>query len=332
VKHRLLGASGLPVSQLGLGTMTFGSGADAVAAGRSLDCFLDAGGTLVDTADIYGGGVSESMLGRLLGPRRQRVVLATKVMGAMGTAPLERGLSRRHVLEGVDASLRRLRTDWIDLYQVHFWDEIVPIDETLAALDACVRAGKVRYLGASNFGGWQLALASERQRAAGYARFVALQNEYSLVERGSEREALPAARALGVGLLPWSPLAGGALSGKYGADAPPPADSRGVASPDFIAVRLTARTRVVLGELERIARASGRTVAQAALNWVLHAPGVTAPLVGARTAAQLQESLGALDWALGDDDRAVLDAASAPHLGYPERTEWSARHPDVEGE
>ena len=132
------------------------------------------------------------MLGRLLGPRRQRVVLATKVLGAMGPAPLERGLSRRHVLEGLDASLRRLRTDWIDLYQVHFWDEVVPIDETLDALDACVRAGKVRYLGASNYGGWQLALACERQRAAGLARFVALQNEYSLVERGSEREALPA--------------------------------------------------------------------------------------------------------------------------------------------
>jgi aryl-alcohol dehydrogenase-like predicted oxidoreductase len=331
VKHRLLGASGLPVSQLGLGTMTFGSGADAVAAGRILDCFLDAGGTLVDTADIYGAGVAEAMLGRLLGPRRQRVVLATKVLGAMGPAPLERGLSRRHVLEALDASLRRLHTDWIDLYQVHFWDEVVPIDETLDALDAGVRAGKVRYLGASNYGGWQLALACERQRAAGLARFVALQNEYSLVERGSEREALPAARALGVGLLAWSPLAGGALSGKYRSDAAPPPDSRGAARPEFLAARLTPRAHVVLGELERIARAHGRTVAQAALNWVLHAPAVAAPLVGARTAAQLEESLGALDWALGDDDRTVLDAASAPHLGYPERTEWTARHPDLDG-
>src|SRR4051812_8339958 len=247
--------------------MTFGSGDDAVAAGRILDCFLDAGGTLVDTADIYGAGVSETMLGRLLGPRRQRVVLATKVMGAMGTAPLERGLSRRHVLEGVDASLRRLRTDWIDLYQVHFWDEVVPIDETLAALDACVQAGEVRYLGASNYCGWQLALAAQRQRAAGYARCAALQNEYSLVERGSEREALPAARALGVGLLAWSPLAGGALSGKYRPGAGPPADSRGAESPDFLTPRLTARTYAVLDALERIAQAQQRTVAQAALNW-----------------------------------------------------------------
>lgn len=331
MKHRLLGASGLPVSELGLGTMTFGAGADATAAGRILDRFLDAGGTLIDTADVYGHGTAEAMLGRLLGPRRSRVVLATKVLGPMGPAPLDRGLSRRHVLEAVDASLRRLRTDWIDLYQVHFWDEVVPIDETLAALDACVRAGKVRYVGASNYGGWQLALAVERQRAAGYARFVSLQNEYSLVERGSEREALPAAAALGVGLLAWSPLAGGALTGKYRADAPPPPGSRGAEWADFLAPRLGPRTYTLLAELARVAEGNGCTLAQVALNWVLHAPGVAAPLIGARTPAQLEESLGALGWRLRDAERAALDAASAPPLGYPERTEWSARHPDLDG-
>jgi aryl-alcohol dehydrogenase-like predicted oxidoreductase len=330
MKHRLLGASGLPVSQLGLGTMTFGASADAAAAGRILDRFLDAGGSLIDTADVYGDGEAESMLGRLLGPRRGRAVLATKVLGAMGPAPLDRGLSRRHILDAVDASLRRLGTDWIDLYQVHCWDEVVPIDETLAALDACVQSGKVRYLGASNYGGWQLALAVERQRAAGQARFVSLQNEYSLVQRGSEREALPAARALGVGLLAWSPLGGGALSGKYRPGEPPPAGSRGAEWADFVAPRLAGNADSVLAELRRIAAARGRSVAQVALNWVLDAPGVVAPLVGARTPDQLEDSLGALGWTLDPTERAALDAASAPTLGYPERTEWTARHPDLD--
>ncbi len=331
MKYRLLGASGLPVSQLGLGTMTFGTSANAAAAGRIVDRFLDAGGTLIDTADVYGSGAAEALLGRLLGPRRPRVVLATKVLGAMGPAPLDRGLSRRHILDAVEASLRRLRTDWIDLYQVHFWDEVVPLDETLAALDACVQAGKVRYLGASNYAGWQLALAVERQRAAGYARFVSLQNEYSLVERGSEREALPAARALGVGLLAWSPLAGGALSGKYRPGQPAPPGSRGAEWPDFLAPRLAPRTHAVLAELERLARAAGRSPVQVALRWVLDAPGVVAPLVGVRTADQLTEALGALDWHLSAAERTALDAVSAPLLGYPERTEWTARHPDLEG-
>jgi aryl-alcohol dehydrogenase-like predicted oxidoreductase len=286
---------------------------------------LETGGNFVDTADVYGGGASEAILGRVFAERsglRDEVVLATKFRMKAGTAPNDVGGSRRHIRTAIEGSLRRLQTDWVDLYQIHAWDPHTPVEETLQTLDDLVREGKVRYLGASNYTAWQLTQAVERSKARGWEPFVALQPQYSLVCRDIERELLPYCHTEGLAVLPWSPLGGGLLTGKYRRGERPASDTRGGddTSPSGLLVRMRLddeRTDAVVETVRKVAAAVGRGPAQVALRWVLDRPGMTAPILGARTLAQLDDNLGALGWSLNEEHRQDLDAASAIPLGYP---------------
>jgi aryl-alcohol dehydrogenase-like predicted oxidoreductase len=314
MEYVTLGRSGLVVSRLCLGTMTFGREADEAASRAMVDRFVDAGGNFVDTADVYTHGVSEEITGRAIAGRRDEIVLATKVRWAMGNGPNDIGLSRRHVIAACDASLRRLGTDWIDLYQLHMWDDLTPIEETLSALSDLVRQGKVRYVGASNFVGWHLMRAELAAAAGGFERLVSLQPQYSLVERGLEREIGPAAQALGLGLIPWAPLAQGMLTGKYDRAAGPASGTR-IAEADAAAVETWERRNVernwrIVDAVLEVAAEAGRTPAQVAVNWLLTRPGVAAPIVGARRVEQLEDSLGAVDWRLSPNHLERLDAVS----------------------
>ncbi len=328
VKQRHLGRSGLVVSRLALGTMTWGRETDEDDAAAQLVSFRDAGGTLVDTADTYAGGRSEQVLGRLLAEvvPREEVLLATKAYGVVGPGPMGRGTSRGHLLQALDASLQRLRTDHVDLWQLHAWDPVTPWEEAMAALDTAVASGRVRYAGVSNYCGWQLAATASWQRAwPGRAPLVGNQVEYSLLQRGVEREVVPAALELGVGLLPWSPLGRGVLTGKYRAGAP--ADSRGATDHyrDFVAPYLEPSARSVVDAVVTAADGLGVSPVAVALAWVRDRPGVVAPIVGARSVAQLQASLAAEQVVLPEVVRRALDDVSAPELGYPETTpRWSS--------
>ncbi len=321
---RPLGNSGLYVTELCLGVMTFGmDGAEDVKA-KVLDTYLDAGGNFIDTADTYGRGVSEEILGRLIKSRgiRDKLVIATKVRAPMSDSPIDRGLSRRHIMDGVDASLKRLQTDYIDLYQTHFWDEFTPIEETMSALDAIVRAGKVRYVGASNVAGWQLSKANGIAEREGTIRYTCLQPEYSLISRDIERELIPACLDGGIGVIPYSPLGGGLLSGKYSFGQDPPSGSRGerAAQTGMAAQwqsRMSERNFKILDTLKEVAGEAGKSLTQVALRWIADKPGVTAPIVGASSPEQLSENLGAIGWKLDDAQRTKLDEASAVDLGYP---------------
>jgi len=332
VKQRHLGRSGLVVSRLALGTMTWGRDTDEDDAAAQLVAFREAGGTLVDTADIYGEGESERVLGRLLGDvvPREEILLATKAHGVTGPTPMQRGTSRGALLAALDASLRRLQVDHVDLWQLHAWDPVTPWEESLAALDTAVSSGRVRYAGVSNFSGWQLGATAAHQRAwPGRSPLVSDQVEYSLLQRGVEREVVPAALALGVGLLPWSPLGRGVLTGKYRGGSP--ADSRGASDryAGFIAPYLDDEARSVVDAVVTAADGLGDSPVAVALAWVRDRPGVVAPVVGARTAAQLRGSLAAEGVELPGEIRAALDDVSAPGTGYPETAaRWSC--PDLE--
>jgi aryl-alcohol dehydrogenase-like predicted oxidoreductase len=322
VELRQLGGTGTRVSELCLGAMTFGRETAEEDSAQILDRYLDAGGNFVDTANTYHRGASEAILGRLLANgRRERVVLATKCRMAMGPGPNDQGASRRVIREQVEASLRRLRTDWIDLYQIHCWDRTTPLTETLSTLDDLVREGKVRYVGASNYTGWQLATALGVAREHGWEPYVSLQPQYSLVTRDIERELLPLAQYAGLAVLPWSPLGGGMLSGKYRpGEAPPPETRASDSTPSSFLMRqrlAEERNFAVTRAVADLADDLGRSMAQVALNWVLHRPGVTAPILGARTVAQIEDNLGVLGWRLDDDALARLDEASALERGYP---------------
>lgn len=321
MEHRRLGRSGLVVSRLALGTMTWGVDTDEDAARAQLAAFRDAGGTLVDTAGGYGGGRSEQILGRLLaGGGRDDLVIATTA-GPGGTGPLGRGASRRRLLDALDASLARLRTDRVDLWQAHAWDAGTPPEETLAALDTAVASGRAHYVGVSDYSGWQTAAAATWQQAVpGRAPLVSTQVEYSLLQRGVEREVVPAALDAGIGLLPWSPLGRGVLTGKYRGGTP--ADSR-AASPlfeRFVAPYLDESAGHVVDAVLTAADGLGVSPIAVALAWVRDRPGVVAPVVGARTAAQLAGSLAAEEVELPAEILAALDDVSRPTLGYPERT------------
>jgi aryl-alcohol dehydrogenase-like predicted oxidoreductase len=322
MEYTTLGRSGVVVSRLCLGTMTFGREADEAASSAMVDRFLEAGGTFVDTADIYGSGLSEEITGRALAGRRDQVVLATKVRWAMGEGRNDIGLSRRHVIAACEASLRRLGTDWIDLYQLHMWDALTPIEETLSALTDLVRAGKVRYVGASNFAGWQLLSAELQAALHGFERLVSLQPQYSLVERGLEYEIGPAAQALGIGLIPWAPLAQGMLTGKYDRSAGGPAAGTRIAEADASAVETWERRGVernwrIVDVVREVAAEAGRTMSQVAINWLLTRPGDAAPIVGARHVGQLDDNLGAVGWRLTDAQRSRLDDVSSPPPVHP---------------
>ena len=316
---RRLGRTGVRVSDLCLGAMTFGREADEATSRAILDRFLDAGGNFVDTADVYSDGVSEEITGRALGAKRDHVVLATKVRFQAGPGPNDVGSSRRHIRLGVEASLRRLGTDWIDLYQLHCWDERTPLEETLSTLDDLVHEGKVRYVGASNFAAWQLADALGVAALHGWEPFASLQPEYSLVTRDIERELLPLCRAKGLAVLPWSPLAGGILTGKYRPNEDLPAGTRGgdTDEPITFTYRLDDRAWRVVDAVGKVAADVGKTSAQVALNWVWARSGVTAPIIGVRTLDQLDDNLAAVGWELDEEHRNALFWASAFPRGYP---------------
>ena len=328
VKQRHLGRSGLVVSRLALGTMTWGRDTDEDDAAAQLIAFREAGGTLVDTADVYVDGESERVLGRILADvvPRDEVLVATKAYGPTGPGVMQRGSSRGHLLSALDASLRRLGTDYVDLWQLHAWDTVTPWEETLAALDTAVASGRVRYAGVSNFGGWRMGTCASWQRAVpGRAPLVANQVEYSLLQRDIEREVVPGALELGIGLLPWSPLGRGVLTGKYRGGAP--ADSRAASEhfKAFVGRYADERSEAIVDAVLTAADGLGVSPVAVALAWVRDRPAVVAPIVGARTAAQLQASLDAEQVELPPEIRAALDDVSAPVLGYPETlTGWSS--------
>jgi len=300
--------------------MTWGRDTDEHEAREQLQAFIGAGGNLVDTADVYADGAAERLLGRLIAEdnRRESLVLATKSVSRPGT---ERRFdaSRRHLLASLDGSLRRLGVDYVDLWQMHAWDPWTPIDETLAAIDLAVTAGKVRYVGISNYAGWQLAhTATIQTQTPGSSAIVSSQVEYSLVQRGIEREVVPASEALGIGILPWSPLGRGVLTGKYRTGTP--AESRG-ANPTFatfVEPYLGDQSRRIVDAVCTAAQGLGAAPIEVALAWVRDQPGVVAPILGARTAAQLQAALASEKLELPEALRLALDDVSAPERGYPE--------------
>ena len=312
MQQRAVGASGLKVSSLGLGTMTWGRDTDEHEARDQLIAFAEAGGTLVDTAAGYADGASEQLLGSLIGDvmARDEVVIATKAGISRRGGSRQVDTSRGALLDGLDASLRRLGTDHVDLWQVHIWSDDVPLEETLSALDLAVSSGRASYVGISNYNGWQTSRAATLQEVAGRVRLVSTQVEYSLVNRRVEREVLPAAEALGLGVLPWSPLGRGVLTGKYRTGTP--SDSR-AASPvfaGFVEAYLDDHSRGIVEAVCRAADGLGWTPLEVALVWVRDSPGVTAPVVGARTAAQLKVALGSEDKVLPAEIRGALDDVS----------------------
>ncbi len=322
MEQRRLGRSGLVVSAFALGTMTWGRDTDEHEASDQLRAFLAAGGTLVDTAASYGNGAAEELLGTLVAAQvaRDEIVIATKAGIDRRTGERVIDTSRRALLAALDNSLARLGTDHVDLWQVHGWSPHTPLDETLSALEYAVSTGRARYAGISNYGGWQTARAATLlEHGGGVARLVSTQVEYSLLERGVEREVVPAAAAHGLGLLAWSPLGRGVLTGKYRTGVP--ADSR-AASPHFagfVDPYLGARSRSIVDAVVTAADGLGCSPIEVALAWVRDAPGVVAPILGARTAAQFHGALRAVDVVLPAEIRGALDDVSAPPIGYPER-------------
>ena len=324
----MLGGSGCAVSSLSLGTMTFGVEADETAAHAQLDRFLEAGGTLVDTADVYGDGRSEEIIGRWFASRppdlTEPVVLATKgrFLSSPSDAPNGAGLSARHLTRALDASLRRLGRDAVDLYQVHAYDPLTPLEETLRTLDGFVRAGKIRYWGLSNFTGWQLAKTVHLARALNATAPVTIQPQYSLLARETEWEIIPAALDAGLGVLPWSPLGGGWLSGKYRRDQRPAGATRLGENPnrgmEAYERRGTDRTWHVIDVVQKVAEDRGVPMADVAIAWVTARPGVSSTILGARTTSQLEANLRAAGLRLSPAETAALDAASDPHpADYP---------------
>ncbi|MGA5300435.1 aldo/keto reductase [Nucisporomicrobium flavum] len=326
MEYRNLGRSGCAVSSLCLGTMTFGAESDEKVSHAQLDRFVEAGGTFVDTADVYSKGESERIIGRWFASRgaevTDRVVLATKGRFPMAGDPNGVGLSARHLTRALDDSLGRLGVGSIDLYQAHSWDPVTPLEETLLTLDGFVKAGKIRYYGFSNFTGWQLTKAVHLARELRIAAPVTLQPQYSLLVREIEWEIVPAARDAGMGLLPWSPLGGGWLSGKYKRDQRPTGATRLGEDPgrgmEAWERRGTERTWEIIDAVQRIAEARGVSMAEVALAWVTDRPGVTSTILGARTVEQLETNLKAAGLHLDDAETAALDAASDLHAtDYP---------------
>ncbi len=325
--YRTLGTSGCSVSTLCLGTMTFGNETDEAGSHEQLDRFVEAGGTLVDTADVYTKGTSEEMIGRWLASRpadvRDRVVLATKGRFPMGEGPNDLGLSRRHLARALDDSLRRLGVEAVDLYQVHAWDPLTPVEETLSFLDDAVGAGKIHYVGLSNYTGWQVQKAVDVADFRGLARPVTLQPQYNLLVREIEWEIVPACLENGLGILPWSPLGGGWLTGKYSRNERPSGTTRLGENPDrgveaYDRRSVQQRTWDVVDAVRRVADERGVSMAQVALAWLVDRPAVTSVILGARTTAQLDDNLGAAGLHLTPEETALLDRASDPGAAdYP---------------
>jgi aryl-alcohol dehydrogenase-like predicted oxidoreductase len=327
MNYRYLGRTGLKVSELCLGAMTFGRETNEETSHRMLDRFVEAGGNFIDTANVYftpTQGISEEIIGRWLkGKARDDLIIATKVRFPMGEGPNDAGLSRKHILMAVEASLRRLSTDYIDLYQVHCWDRATPLEETLSTLDGLVQSGKVRYIGASNFSGWQLQKAIDVSQHMDWEPFVSLQAQYNLLLRNIELELIPVCENEGLGLLCYSPLRGGWLSGKYHRNM--------TQSPEETRVQLNEQkglpgswsehnnefTWSLLDTLFSLATETGKTPAQVAINWLLARPNNIVPIIGARTMEHLEDNLGAGGWLLSEGHMAQLSQASERPLSYP---------------
>ncbi len=316
--NRKLGRTGLQVSELCLGTMTFGWTTDESNAYRVLNAAFDNGINFIDTADIYSrwhpgnpGGVSETFIGNWMrGKLRDQLIIATKVRGRMGSGPNEEGLSQAHVLSGAEASLRRLRTDYIDLYQLHWPDDETPLEETFQALALLVRSGKVRYVGVSNFPGWKIVKSLWISEQNNLPRVVSVQPHYNLVWRSEfERELADLARVEGLGVIPYSPLQGGFLTGKYRLGQPPPKGARGEGN-DRMTRFLTERNMQLLDSMASIGSTHGKTMSQVAIAWLLSKPDITSPIVGANSVRQLEELLGAVDYDLSADEIKSLDELS----------------------
>jgi len=325
MRYRQLGSSGLRVSVLSMGTMTFGASGGFASVGftgldvarRQVDRCLEAGVNLIDTANVYSLGASEEIVGEVISGRRDQVLLATKARMPMGGGPNDAGLSRHHLVSQCEASLRRLGTDHIDLYQFHEWDGQTPLEETLAAADDLVRAGKVRYVGCSNYAGWQLMKALGIVDRRGLAPIVSQQIHYTLQAREAEYELLPIAVDQGLGVLVWSPLAGGLLSGKFRRGQADPEQSRHLSGWGEPPVDDQERLYDIVEVVVEVAKDRGVSPAQVALAWLLDRPAVTSLIVGARTEEQLADNLGAADLELGAEEQARLEAVSRPRLLYP---------------
>jgi aryl-alcohol dehydrogenase-like predicted oxidoreductase len=324
MEYRLLGATGVRVPKLCLGCWMFGTRTDEAESKRIVHGALDRGLSFLDTSNRYGrdpsgqygAGTSEEWIGRALRERgagaREGVILATKVFGAMGPGPNERGLSRLHVMQAVEDSLRRLQTDHVDLYYLHWPDPETPLDATARAMDDLVRSGKVRYWGTSNHPAWQVTRAHWLADRLGLHPPVAEQSPYSLLNRAAERELLPCARALGFAFNPYSPLAGGLLTGKYAPGEAPPADSRAAWNAGTARRAQEARLQRLVAGVAEVAAGLGRPPSQVALNWVAAQPGVTSPIIGPRTLEQLQDNAGALEWDLDEGTVAQLTRLADP--------------------
>jgi len=321
---RYLGKTGLRVSELCLGTMTLGRETSEEDSYKILDRYASVGGNFLDTADVYTRGRSEDIVGTWLqSQNRDDYVVATKVRFPMGEGPNDVGLSRKHIMAGVKESLRRLKTDYIDLYQVHAWDPRTPLEETLSTLNDLVREGLVRYIGASNFKGWQLQKAIDLSRQKGWESFVCLQPQYNLLCRATEYELIDVCENEGLGVIPWSPLRGGWLSGKFTREMAKPLENTRIAEAAEKGYSETWDkynndfTWNLLDELKDVAKEAEKTPAQVAINWLLQSRGVTAPIIGARTMEQLEANLGAAGWALNVEQKARLDKASELFVSYP---------------
>ena len=326
MRYRTLGSTGTVVSAQCLGTMTFGKESGEEVSHAQLDRFVEAGGNFLDTADVYSGGRAEEIVGDWLATRagvRDQLVIATKGRFPMGPGPNDAGLTRVHLSRALDASLRRLGIETVDLYQAHAWDPLTPLEETLGFFDEAVRAGKIRYAGVSNFLGWQLQKAALLTQFRGLAPIVTLQPQYNLLVRDIEFELVDVCRSENIGILPWSPLAGGWLSGKYQRDQAPTGATRLGENPRrgmeaFAARNAQERTWQVIDAVRKVAQGRGASMAQTALAWVADRPAVTSVILGARTLEQLDDNLAAADLRLTDEETALLTEASAPIVSdYP---------------
>ena len=306
MEYRQFGSTGLRVSPIVLGGMTFGRDIDEAASVPIIRRALDAGINFFDTANVYSRGASEEIVGRALKGVRDRVVIATKFFGQMGDAPNERGASRYHILNSVEQSLRRLQTDHIDLHQLHRFDPETPLDETLRALDDLVRAGKVRYIGCSNFAAWQVVKALWISDLEHFVKFVSVQPRYNLIFREPETDLLPMCASEGVAVIPYSPLAGGFLTGKYKPGAPIPPDTRLAGAPWYQEIYAREKSFRVVAALDQYAQTRGVPKEQLAIAWVMSHPAITAPIVGARTVAQLETALAALELKMTPEERDAI--------------------------
>lgn len=325
MRYRLLGNSGLRVSELCLGTMTFGEdwgwGASKDESRRIYDAFLEAGGNFIDTANVYTNGSSESLLGEFIAGQRERIVLATKYTNSMpSNDPNSAGNHRKSMVQAVESSLKRLKTDYIDLYWLHIWDFLTPVEEVMRAFDDLVRAGKILYAGISDAPAWIVSQANTLAGLRGWTPFIGLQIEYSLMERTSERELLPMARALGLGVTAWSPLASGLLTGKYSRNHATGSSGEPKRLDDPMSAefaRKGARSENIVQAVVKIASELGRSPAQVALNWLVRQPGGVIPIIGARRLSQFEDNLACLEFALGSEHLQRLDEVSRIEPGFP---------------